>query len=87
MVPFPSRSPHACAHFCCYLLYLVHVTFAILQRNGRSDHFHQKNIMVLAQNASKTDLAHQLRPEGSEMLPGSLLRGSGELPKSLPRAS
>ena len=35
MVCFPTRSRHAFAHFCCYLQYFVHVTFAILQRIGR----------------------------------------------------
>ena len=35
MVCLATRSRHAVTHFCCYLPYFVHVTFAILQRNGR----------------------------------------------------
>ena len=34
MVPLATRSRYAFAHFCCYLPYFVHVTFATLQRNG-----------------------------------------------------
>ena len=30
-----TRPRHAFTHFCCYLPYFVHVTFATLQRNGR----------------------------------------------------
>ena len=53
MVGLLTRSRYASTHFCCYLQYLVHVTFAILQRNGRSRHFRQKNIIVSAQIASQ----------------------------------
>ena len=45
----------------------MHVTFAILQRNGRSHPFLQKNTMFSAHFPSKTDLAHQLPPESWEM--------------------
>ena len=34
MQGFSTRSRYAAAHFCCYLPYFVHVTFATLQRNG-----------------------------------------------------
>ena len=54
-------------NFCAQARYLVHVTFAILQRNGRSHHFLQKNTMFSAHFPSKTDLAHQLPPESWEM--------------------
>ena len=48
-------------HFCCYLQYFVHVTFATLQRFCSVTPLLQKNTMVLAQNASKTGLEHVSR--------------------------
>ena len=83
MVPSATRPWYAVAHFWWYLQYLVHVTFASLQRIGPFFHFRQKNRMVSAWNAFQ-DCPKALE---TQMASGSLLRASRELPESFLRVS